>query len=140
MTPFQRLLRLLDHAYAPYSHFRVASIVVDEEGRGWEGVNVESASYGLTLCAERAAIFGAIARGMRPGSVREVHILARDLSGRFMTAMPCGACRQVIHEHSEGRAVVVVHYDAERSERFPIADLLPHAFVLDVTEKGGKGK
>ena len=133
MTPFQQLQRLLDRAYAPYSGFHVASLVVDEEGRVWEGVNVESASYGLTLCAERAAIFGAVARGMRPGSVREVHILARDASGRCRAATPCGACRQVIHEQSQGRAVVVVHHDAERSERHPIAGLLPGAFSLEAT-------
>ena len=133
MTPFQQLQRLLDRAYAPYSKFHVASLVVDGEGRVYEGVNVESASYGLTLCAERSAIFGAIARGMRPGAVREVHILARDSSGRCTAVMPCGACRQVIYEQSEGRAEVVVHHDQTRAQRYRIADLLPGAFSLDAT-------
>ncbi|WP_457597579.1 cytidine deaminase family protein, partial [Hydrogenimonas sp.] len=77
MNLFDELVALLERSDAPFSGFSVAAVVVDEAGRHHLGVNVESASYGLTICAERAAIFSAIAAGMARGGVREVHLLAR---------------------------------------------------------------
>ena len=77
-------------AYAPYSDFSVGAAVLDAEGRVFSGSNVENASYGLTICAERSAVFAAIAEG-----VRELKVIALVSE---TGAPPCGACRQVLSE------------------------------------------
>ena len=113
-------------AYAPYSRFRVGAALLDADGRVYVGCNVESASYGLTICAERNAIFAAIAAGAeRPFAALAVTCLDAD-----EPFTPCGACRQVMAEHLSGDAPIYV----DRLGAFRIADLLPHAFSLDVGE------
>jgi homotetrameric cytidine deaminase len=82
----------LDRAHVPYSRFPVAAAVVDEAGRVFTGVNIENASYGLTVCAERVAIFAAIAGGAK----RIVAVAVTARNSRPIT--PCGACRQVMAE------------------------------------------
>ena len=111
-------------AYAPYSRFRVGAALRDLRGNVFVGCNVESASYGLTICAERNAIFAAIAAGAeRPFSALAVTCLDAD---RPFT--PCGACRQVMSEHLNGDAPIYVDGLGE----FRNGDLLPLAFSLDV--------
>jgi len=110
-------------AYAPYSRFRVGAAVLDANDHMYVGCNVESASYGLSICAERNAIFGAIAAGaLRPFSALVVTCL--DGAGR---CTPCGACRQVMVEHLQPDAPV--HIDG--LGRYRISELLPLAFTLD---------
>jgi cytidine deaminase len=110
-------------AYAPYSRFRVGAAVQDAHGHVYVGCNVESASYGLTMCAERNAIFAAIAAGAaRPFSALAVTCL--DAVEPFT---PCGACRQVMAEHIQAEAAIYVDGVGE----YRIRDLLPHAFTLD---------
>lgn len=111
----------LDRAYAPYSHFRVAAAVLDEQGRVFTGVNVENLSYGLSVCAERVAIFSAIAAG-----ARRIAAVAVTSSGADLLS-PCGACRQVIAEFAS--ADVPVYCDApDGLRRWSLAELLPHGF------------
>ena len=111
----------LDRAYAPYSHFRVAAAVIDEQGRVFTGVNVENLSYGLAVCAERVAIFSAIAAG-----ARRIAAVAVTSSGADLLS-PCGACRQVIAEFAS--AEVPVYCDApDGLRRWSVGDLLPHGF------------
>jgi cytidine deaminase len=113
-------------AYAPYSHFRVGAALLDANGTLYVGCNVESASYGLTICAERNAIFGAVAAGAaRPFTAFAVSCI--DMAGG---CSPCGACRQVISEHISRDAPIVVDNVGE----FRIADLLPYAFELETAE------
>lgn len=110
-------------AYAPYSHFRVGAAVRDADGAVYLGCNVESVSYGLTICAERVAIFAAVAAGAsRPFSALAVACLDTALP-----CMPCGACRQVIEEHLAAEAPIYV----DGGEIFTAAQLLPHAFKMD---------
>lgn len=93
----ERLTELLENAYAPYSNYKVASIVVTKDGNIFEGVNVENASYGATICAERSAILSAVAAGYRKGDFKELYVMvARD-----KLAFPCNICRQVIVEFFE---------------------------------------
>jgi cytidine deaminase len=131
MSRFEELSALLENAWCPYSGFQVAAIVVTEEGRAFRGVNVESAAYPTTICAERNAIQTAVTEGCRPGAIVEVHLLARNREGEYQSVYPCGACRQVIAEQSLLRAEVFV-YDGEGGiRRHGIGELLPHAFFLE---------
>ncbi|HEY3057709.1 MAG TPA: cytidine deaminase [Chloroflexota bacterium] len=111
-------------AHAPYSRFRVGAAVRDADARTFVGCNVESASYGLTMCAERNAIFGAIAAGAsKPLTALALTCLDNTPGGG---CMPCGACRQIISEHLASDAPIVVDGGGE----FTPAELLPHAFTL----------
>jgi cytidine deaminase len=111
-----------ERAHAPYSRFRVGAAVRDRNGQTYLGCNVESASYGLTLCAERVAIFAAIAAGApRPLRALAVACLDSAVGG----CVPCGACRQVMVEHLAEDALVYVG-----GEVLTPGDLLPRAFRL----------
>ena len=113
-------------AHAPYSRFRVGAALLDARGSVYVGCNIESASYGLTICAERNAIFAAIAAGaVRPFAALAVTCLDAD-----RPFAPCGACRQVMVEHLMADAPVVIDGLGE----YRVSDLLPLAFTLDVGE------
>ncbi len=110
-------------AYAPYSQFKVGAAILSESGSIVSGCNVENASYGLTLCAERNATTSMIAQGMRRMSA-----IAVACSG---AGSPCGACRQVLAEFGEQIEVILVNADDERIvAQWNIRELLPHAFKL----------
>lgn len=109
-----------ERAYAPYSHFRVGAALLGEDGTVYTGCNVENASYGLTICAERNAIFHAVACGCR-------HFTALLITGdsKDLTA-PCGACRQVMVEFSIPEIILVRPDDSY--ETFTLQQLLPLTF------------
>jgi cytidine deaminase len=108
-------------AYAPYSGFAVGAAVLGASGRIYEGCNVENASYGLSNCAERTAIFSAIAAGEKRLKCVVVYTPTKSATA------PCGACRQVIHEF--GPAARVISFCAGRDEiDVSIEALLPGAF------------
>jgi cytidine deaminase len=111
-------------AAAPYSHFPVGAAVEGNDGRVYRGCNVESASYGLTICAERVAIFSAIASGARPVRLA-VTCLQGDASDST-SLTPCGACRQVMLDQMGPDAPVVIDQVGE----FTVGALLPHGFRL----------
>ena len=108
-------------AYSPYSKFRVGAALQAADGRVYVGTNVESASYGLTICAERMAIGAAVADGAR-GFSRIV--VATDVDP---PASPCGACRQLLAEFGLDLEVIAVGPKTER--RWILRDLLPDAFA-----------
>jgi cytidine deaminase len=111
-------------AYCPYSNFPVGAAVLSSEGEIFAGCNVENASFGLTICAERNAIFQAISKGRR--SIRAV-VIVTPTGG---LAPPCGACRQVINEFGPEADVFVFGKDDQRSH-FKLSELLPNAFGPD---------
>ena len=113
------------HAYAPYSQFPVGAAVADTSGRIFAGCNVENASYGLTLCAERNAIAAAIAAGARVGDLGLMVVF----SPRAEATPPCGACRQVMIEMlSPGAAVIAVN-ERGQSREWEVRALLPEPFL-----------
>jgi len=128
---FKELKALLNNSSAPYSGFNVASIVISKDGREFKGVNVESAAYPTTICAERNAIFTAIAEGLTKGDIQAVHIAARNVEGVLVTAHPCGSCRQVIAEQSMNDCVVYSYQSESEYTENTIAALLPFAFLGD---------
>ena len=114
------------HAYAPYSHFQVGAAVLDGDGGIWTGANVENASFGLTLCAERVALAAAVSGGQR-----QLAVLAVATPGGHA---PCGGCRQFAREFSADMRVVLI--DSQRSEvvsDVALADLLPMSFEFPQT-------
>ncbi len=112
--------RAQQQAYAPYSRFRVGAAVEGEDGTIFAGCNVENASYGLVMCAERVAIGAAVAAGVR--RFRRVAVV----SDSEPPAAPCGACRQVIFEFAPDADVLAV--GPRSSHRWTMRELLPAAF------------
>jgi cytidine deaminase len=124
-----RARECLERAYAPYSNFRVAAAVIDDQGRVFTGVNVENISYGLSMCAERVAIFAAVAAGARRITAAAVAATGADLLS------PCGACRQVLAEFAAPE--VFVYCDAPGGpHRWSLGELLPHAFAASRLGRG----
>jgi cytidine deaminase len=110
-------------AYCPYSRFPVGAAVLNDRGEIFSGCNVENASYGLTICAERIAIFQAVAQTEGPLVIRAVCVYTPTP----IPATPCGACRQVINEFGPNAEIISV-CDGGNSLHSHLATLLPHAF------------
>lgn len=115
------------NAHAPYSRFRVGAAIEAADGRVFAGCNVESASYGLTICAERMALGAAVAAGAR--ALRRV-VVTTEVDP---PAAPCGACRQLLAEFGLETEVVAVGPAGER--RWTLRDLLPDAFTRGSLER-----
>jgi cytidine deaminase len=110
------------NALATYSNFKVGTILVTSEGEKYTGYNIESSSYGLTICAERVALFKALSEGER--KFKELYIIGSN--DEFCA--PCGACRQVIMDYAPDINIVLVN-DKGESKIFKITELLPEAFT-----------
>jgi cytidine deaminase len=109
-----------NRAYAPYSGFRVGAALRAASGRVYSGCNVENASYGLAICAERVAVFKAVSEG-------ESRFTSLAVVSETM-ASPCGACRQVLAEFGLGAQIIVADLEEQRKV-LTVADLLPDAFT-----------
>jgi cytidine deaminase len=125
----QRLVRAAararERAVAPYSKFKVGAALLTKNGDIISGANVESASYGLTCCAERVALFNALTSGRK--NFVAVAVVARAPGG----PMPCGACRQLLAEYAPGARVLVADSRVlAKIREFPVRELLPLAFVI----------
>ena len=111
-------------AVAPYSKFRVGAALLTKSGEIVTGANVESASYGLTCCAERVALFNALTAGKR--NIIAVAIVARAPGG----PMPCGACRQLLAEYAPQAVIWVADSKAlDKIKEFSVNEMLPAPFV-----------
>jgi len=126
-----RAREAMGQAYAPYSGFRVGAALLGEDGSVHTGCNVENASYGLTICAERAAVTSAVAHGVR--RYRSVAIVTSGAEA----AAPCGACRQVLAEFSPG--MTVVSEGGVERKRWTLLQLLPDPFV-PLPDRSGERK
>jgi cytidine deaminase len=116
---------------APFSKFLVGAAVRTENGKVYTGCNIESASYGLTVCAERVAIWKALSEGER--HFAELAVVADTES----LTPPCGTCRQIIWEFAKSASIIFANLKGE-SERFQIRDLLPRAFDARFLKTAGQ--
>lgn len=114
-------LAVRKNAHAPYSHFQVGAAVEDESGRIHTGCNVENATYGLTVCAERIAVFKAISEGAR--KFKRIAVAADT----HVLTPPCGACRQILWEFCGDVELVLVNLQ-NKTEIFRLKDLFPRPF------------
>ncbi len=96
--------KVMENAYAPYSNYKVGSIVLSKDGRKFYGVNIENASYGATNCGERSAIFNAYSNGIRKDDIEVITIVT---SGNTL-GYPCGICRQVLSELLSGDTLIIL--------------------------------
>jgi cytidine deaminase len=113
----------MGRAYSPYSNVKVGAALLAKDGRVYSGCNVENASYGLSVCAERTAVFKAVSDGVR--SFKAVAVTS-SLAG---VANPCGACRQVLMEFGPAMEVVLFNLKGE-VRRYALKELLAHPFSL----------
>ena len=116
----------LKNAYGRYSKFLVGAAVLTEDGEIFAGCNVENASYGLTICAERNAIFQAVAKGAITKERKLKAVVVVTPTDKLTP--PCGACRQVIYEFCEEADADIFIFGATRSGSFKLSALLPEAF------------
>lgn len=122
MDPFyQAAVAARTHAFSPYSHFSVGAALEDSAGRIHTGCNIENATYGLTLCAERVAVFKAISEGVR--KFRRIAIAADTDT----LTPPCGACRQILWEFCGDIEITLVN-PLGKTEIYQLKDLFPKPF------------
>ena len=120
----EELIKLLDKAYAQYSKFKVAAIIETADGKYIPGVNVENASYGASICAERNAVTTAVAMGYRKGDFKKIYIM---VSGDKLS-MPCFICRQVIVEFFDKDSEIILISKNGEEERHTVSELCPYPF------------
>ena len=117
----QAALAVRENAFAPYSHFKVGAALEDSDGRIHTGCNVENATYGLTLCAERVAVFKAVSEGVR--GFRRVAVAADTDT----LTPPCGACRQILWEFCGDVELILTNLHG-KTETYQLKDLFPKPF------------
>lgn len=120
----ERAFKVMENAYAPYSNYHVGACVVTKDNKYFIGANIENASYGLTNCAERNAIFQAYSNGYRKNDIQAIAIVS---DGKTL-ATPCGACRQVLVELLE-RDTPIILSNHKIEKITDIQELLPMSFT-----------
>ncbi|HEX6894679.1 MAG TPA: cytidine deaminase [Bryobacteraceae bacterium] len=120
-TLIDRALEARENAHAPFSQFKVGAAIEDDKGRVFTGCNVENATYGLTMCAERVAVFKAVSEGARKFSRV---VVAADTD---VLTPPCGACRQILWEFCGDVELTLVNLQGKR-ETMRLAELFPRPF------------
>jgi cytidine deaminase len=127
MKNIEEALKARSKAYAPYSKFKVGAAILLKNGTYVHGANIENASFGLSNCAERSALFSLISQGYKKEDIVSMTIIANDHG----PVSPCGACRQVMHELlPKGTPITLANTEGKTMETTPDG-LLPYAFVLD---------
>ncbi|MGE5614648.1 MAG: cytidine deaminase [Bacillota bacterium] len=122
----KKAMEARQNAYSPYSRFNVGAALLADNNVVYTGVNIENASYGLTACAERTAIFKAVSEG-----VRKIKVLAVACdTDAYDSAFPCGACRQVMAEFMDDEADIIISINTGEYKVYKLKELLPHSFRL----------
>lgn len=113
-------------SYAPYSQYNVGAVLLCKNGNIYKGCNIENASYSLTICAERTALFSAIANGEK--EFEAICVVGGKKGEITDYAMPCGACRQVLAEFCDADFKVFVGVNENDIKEYKLSDLLPYSF------------
>jgi len=124
----EKLLKLAENSYSPYSNYRVATIVIMKDGVEFKGVNVENSAYGSSICSERSAILSAISNGYKKGDFKELHCLCAD-SNKVSTS--CFACRQVISELFDEDVPLYFYSNTGECKKYTVKELCPYPFGED---------
>jgi len=119
----QEAIKASKLAYAPYSKYFVGAALLTKSGKIFTGCNVENASYGLCICAERIAVFNAVSNGER--GLSSIAVVTAD------GGSSCGACRQVMYEFNPQLSIIIANFKGEIVLETTALDLLPHPFGLD---------
>ncbi len=122
----QKAIEARKNSYSPYSKFKVGAALLTAENEFYTGVNIENASYGLTVCAERTALLKAVSEG----SVKFVALAVACDTDSFSDAYPCGVCRQVMAEFLNDAADIIVSVNTGEYRVHKMKELLPYAFKL----------
>jgi len=123
----EKLQKLHELSYSPYSNYPVSAIVVTKDNKEFTGVNIENASYGATVCAERVAILKAVSSGYRKEDFKELHIMV----GSGKLGMPCFLCRQVINEFFDLGCEVFCYSKTGEKRVFTVSELCTYPFGAD---------
>ena len=128
----------LKNAYAPYSNYPVSAALLASNGKIYKGVNVENASYSLTICAERSAIVSAVSEGVKDFKAIAIVTKNGGFPGHLEQGIliPCGSCRQVLAEFGLEIEVTISDLDGTQ-QTMTVADLLPHSFGAEKLEITG---
>lgn len=127
MNVKEELYQLLKNSYAPYSNFSVAAIVLMKDGTYFKGVNVENASYGASICAERVAICQAVSAGYRKGDFKKLYIMVDS----DQISSCCFMCRQVISEFFEEDDEVIFSSRNGDAKRYYVKEICPYPFTKE---------
>lgn len=122
----EELEKLLSRSYSPYSNYPVAAMVTMVDGRNFYGVNIENASYGATVCAERVAIFNAVLAGYQRGDFKKLVVMVDSENYAF----PCFICRQVLVEFFTGEEELVL-MNKMGTKNYYMSDILTHPFSIE---------
>lgn len=122
----EKLQKILKNAYAPYSNYQVAALVITTDDNYFSGVNVENASYGATICAERNAINSAIAAGYGKGDFKKLYVMVASDN----LAFPCNICRQVIVEFFDMNSKLILMTQTQEKE-YKMIDIIVHPFSVE---------
>lgn len=120
--PIQLAMEMAQKAYVPYSHFPIGAVLVAKDGRYYTGVNIENASFGLTNCGERTAIFKAVSEGVTDFSALYIYGETEE------PVSPCGACRQVMAEFFEADLPITLIAKDGSTKTMSMEELLPYSF------------
>ncbi len=131
MKNIEEALLARSRAYTPYSNFKVGAAILLKDGTYVHGSNVENASFGLSNCAERSALFSLYSQGYKKEDIVSITIIANDHG----PVSPCGACRQVMHELMPKNTKVYLANTLGQIKETSTDELLPYAFVLDEKPK-----
>jgi len=123
----EKLVELLNNAYSPYSNFKVASIVIMKDGKEFTGVNVENASYGATICAERTAITKAISEGYKKHDFEKIYVMCNNEK----IGTSCFICRQVMSEFFEKDKYIIAMNPKGEEFKKTVGEMCPFPFDED---------
>ena len=123
-----KLLKLANNSYSPYSHYRVATVLIMKDGKEIPGVNVENSAYGSSICSERSAILSAISQGYKKGDFKEMHCMCAD-SNQISTS--CFACRQVMSELFDKDVPCYFYSNTGEYKMYTVSELCPYPFTED---------